>query len=138
MRAGDSGPGRQSLITHRLAGQGEECALETLDLAGNRLGRLPELAVLAGCPRLRELRLSCADALVLPAACGAASAGWENPVGSENPICGLSSLRGALAAALPQLRALDGVELAGERRALPRAADPGAAAQVCSNASTLV
>lgn len=103
--------------------QGDECALASLDLRGNRLGRLPELAVLAGCPHLRELLL------LSGRACSGGSA-RPAPAPAPNPLCALPGLRAALAAALPQLRALDGAPLAPERAALPAAAEPAASAQV--------
>ena len=99
------------------AAKGEECALHTLDLSGNRIARAPELAALAGCPHLRQLTLA--------AARGAAG----EALGSENPICALPGLRAALAAALPHVDALDGAPLAPERARLPHASAPGAAAQ---------
>lgn len=102
------------------AAKGEECALHTLDLSGNRIARALELAVLAGCPRLRKLALSAA-----PAARGA---GCE-VLGSENPVCALPGLRAALAAVLPHVDDLDGAPLAPERAVLPHASAPGAAAQ---------
>lgn len=108
--------------------QGEACALHTLDLRGNRLAQLPELAVLAGCPHLRHLALTGAGRA--PAredpGCSSPNLGFSVP---ENPVCGLPCLRGALAAALPQLGALDGTALAPERRALPSLAEPAASAQ---------
>lgn len=99
------------------AAKGEERALQTLDLSGNRIARAPELAVLAGCPHLRQLTLLAAR-----------GAGGE-ALGSENPVCALPGLRAAVAAALPHIDALDGAPVAPERATLPHASAPGAAAQ---------
>jgi Leucine-rich repeat (LRR) protein len=117
-------PASGSKQGRRWGAQGAECALASLDLRGNRLGRLPELAVLAGCPHLRTLLLQSGRAL-----CGGGSPGAE-AAPAPNPLCALPGLRAALAAALPQLRALDGAPLAPERAALPAAAEPATSAQV--------
>lgn len=108
--------------------QGKACALHTLDLSGNRLAQLSELAVLAGCPHLRHLALTGAAGAPARAdlGCSSPSLGFSVP---ENPVCGLPGLRGALAAALPQLSALDVAALAPERRTLPSLAEPAASAQ---------
>ena len=70
--------------------QGHGCALAKLDLRDNQVASLQELAVLAGCPALRELLLQ---------------------GGPGNAACDVPCYCLAVAAALPQLTHLDGQPL---------------------------
>lgn len=84
--------------------------LQKLDLRDNLISSLQELAVLAGLPRLQELLLE------------GGSPG--------NSICSIPGYRTGVAAALPQLRSLDGRPLAAERHHQPGVhPGPAAAAQ---------
>lgn len=114
---------------------GADCRLATLDLRGNALTALSQLAELAGCRRLEQLQLAGRTSshglrrgLTELLAAGQSYHRTEptgNPSGTTlipsgiiagNKLCSLAGYRLAIAAALPDLQQLDGALLAPDRQ----------------------